>query len=328
MKKAVFAAALLAAIALIPVNRPAYAGLPLLNIDGDGGGAIVPWAYLSNPAGEGMFGKPAFSAWRWSSDDYTFDFLGVALTVANRVEFGLAYQRADVDDLRDDLKADSAAALGGSMLDLGEDDAGIINAHAKVLLLKETDNWPAVAFSVTYKNALDVDDIDDSLTAGARAVIGAGAPRVLDWMGVDDDDGFEFNLMATKLWKTEIPILTSINLRYTQAVQLGFLGFSDHWSLNPEVTLAILPKPNLAVGVEYRQKPDELDSLNDYLGANAGARFAALEDYSFEEDAFIDFFVSYQATPKLSISGGVADIGNVFHRKTRSIWAVNLNYGF
>ena len=102
---------LLAIAVLSPISRPTYAALPLLNIDGDGGGAIVPWAYLSNPTEERLFGMPSASAWTWWSDDYTFYFTGAALTVANRVEFGLAYQKADIDELRDDLRRDSELPL-------------------------------------------------------------------------------------------------------------------------------------------------------------------------------------------------------------------------
>ena len=39
--------------------------------------------------------------------------------------------------------------------------------------------------------------------------------------------------------------MTAANLRFTQANQLGFLGFSDEWSVNPEFTLAILPDSQL-----------------------------------------------------------------------------------
>ncbi len=46
------------------------------------------------------------------------------------------------------------------------------------------------------------------------------------------------------------------------------------------------------------------------------------------EDDFIDFFVAYFPTPKLTIAGGVANIGNVVHRETKSIWAFNINYDF
>jgi len=336
MKK-IACTALLASSLLVPFGQSAFANIPILTIEGEGGGAIVPWAYTSNAAKDGGIGMPAASIWTWVSDSYTINFWPVAVSIGDRLEFGVAYQNLDISTLKDDLRGDSFAALdlalggGGNRLDTKLDNLQMITAHAKYQFVKESENWPAMAISVSYKKALDVDELDDNLTDSVRAIGGgfAAAPKVLKYMGVDDDDGFEVNLMATKLWKTKIPLLTAVNLRYTQANQLGFLGFSDDWSLNPEFTLAILPEANVAVGVEFRYKPDELRSVNDYLNANGVAGgLRGLDDYSFNEDHFVDFFVAYLPTPNLTIAAGVANIGNVVHRETKSIWAFNINYDF
>ncbi len=322
---------LLASSLLVPFGQSAFANIPLLTIDSGGGGAIVPWAYISNAPKDGGVGMPSASIWTWVSDSYTINFWPVAVSIGDRLEFGFAYQNLDISTLKSDLRGDSYAALGGAArLDAGLDNLQMITAHAKFQFLKETETLPAMAISVSYKKALDVDELDDNLTDSVRTDVGlTGAPKVMEWLGVDDDSGFEVNLMATKLWKTKIPILTAVNLRYTQANQLGFLGFSDDWSLNPEFTLAILPEPNVAIGVEYRRKPDELKSVNDYLNANGVAGgFSQLSDYSFGEDDFIDFFVAYLPTPNLTIAAGVANIGNAVHRETKSIWAFNINYDF
>jgi len=329
MKK-IACSALLASSLLVPFGQSAFANIPLLTIEGEGGGAIVPWAYTSNASKDGGIGMPAGSIWTWVSDSYTINFWPVAVSIGDRLELGFAYQNLDISTLKDDLRGDSFAALGGAArLDAELDNLQMFTAHAKYQFVKESENWPAMAVSVSYKKALDVDELDDNLTEDVRTVLGAASPDVLEWMGVDDDDGFEVNLMATKLWKTKIPLLTAVNLRYTQANQLGFLGFSDDWSLNPEFTLAILPEANVAVGVEYRHKPDKLRSVNDYLTSRGVAGgFAQLNDYSFEEDDFIDFFVAYLPTPNLTIAAGVANIGNVVHRDTKAIWAFNINYDF
>jgi len=329
MKK-IACSALLASSLLVPFGQSAFANIPILTIEGEGGGAIVPWAYTSNASKDGGIGMPAGSIWTWVSDSYTINFWPVAVSIGDRLELGFAYQNLDISTLKDDLRGDSFAALGGAArLDAELDNLQMFTAHAKYQFVKESENWPAMAVSVSYKKALDVDELDDNLTEDVRTVLGAASPDVLEWMGVDDDDGFEVNLMATKLWKTKIPLLTAVNLRYTQANQLGFLGFSDDWSLNPEFTLAILPEANVAVGIEYRHKPDKLRSVNDYLTSRGVAGgFAQLNDYSFEEDDFIDLFVAYLPTPNLTIAAGVANIGNVVHRDTKSIWAFNINYDF
>ncbi len=331
MMKKTACSMLLASSLLVPFGQSAFANIPLLTIDSGGGGAIVPWAYISNAPKKGGIGMPAASIWTWVSDSYTINFWPVAVSIGDRLELGFAYQNLDISTLKSDLRGDSAAALGANRLDTKLDNLQMITAHAKFQFVKESENWPAMAISVSYKKALDVDELDDNLTANVRnaGLVAANGPKVMEWMGVDDDDGFEVNLMATKLWKTKIPILTAVNLRYTQANQLGFLGFSDDWSLNPEFTLAILPEPNVAIGIEYRKKPDELKSVNDYLRANTAVPgLGTLNDYTFGEDDFIDFFVAYLPTPNLTIAAGIANIGNVVHRETKSIWAFNINYDF
>ncbi|MBI4687868.1 MAG: DUF3034 family protein [Nitrospirae bacterium] len=317
-------------IMIFAAGKQASAGVPLLNIEGEGGGGIVPWAYLINPSKDGGIGNPSIGAWTWISNGYTINFWTAGISVMPRLELGFAWQNIDITTLRDDLKGDSQIALGaGTALDTGRDNLQMVTAHAKFLILKETDTMPAVAVSAEVKKALSVDDLDNNLSSDVRGVLGAGAPDLLKWMGVDDDTGVDFNLMATKLWKTKIPILTAVNLRYTKANQLGFLGFSGDYSLHPELTVAILPEPNVAIGMEYRHKPDKLKSVNDYLRANAGgATFPALNDYTFQENDFIDFFVAYMPTPKLSITAAVANIGNVVHKETNTIWAFNVKYDF
>jgi len=330
MKK-IACSALLASSLLVPFGQSAFANIPILTIEGEGGGAIVPWAYTSNASKDGGIGMPAGSIWTWVSDSYTINFWPVAVSIGDRLELGFAYQNLDISTLKSDLRNDSSA-LAANRLDTKLDNLQMFTAHAKYQFVKESENWPAMAISVSYKKALDVDELDDNLTDNVRnaGLIGAGGPKVLKWMGVDDDDGFEVNLMATKLWKTKIPLLTAVNLRYTQANQLGFLGFSDDWSLNPEFTLAILPESNVAVGVEFRYKPDELKSVNDYLNANTvvAGGLRSLDDYTFKEDHFVDLFVAYLPTPNLTIAAGVANIGNVVHRDTKAIWAFNINYDF
>lgn len=315
---------------LFGLTGAANAGVPLLNIEGEGGGGIVPWAYTINPAKDGSIGRPALGVWTWISNGYTINFWTAGMSLTDRIEVGFAWQNLDITTLRSDLKDDSGRALGASnALDASEDNLQMITAHAKLLLLKESEYIPAVAASVEYKKALNVDDLDRNLTRDLRDVLGASAPRLLETMGVEDDTGVDFNLMATKLWNPGISILTAVNLRYTKANQLGFLGFADDWSLHPEVTLAILPEPNVAIGLEYRHKPDELKSVNQYLSANGvPGGFPQLKDYTFRENDFIDFFVTYLPTPKLSITAAVANIGNVVDREVNTIWAFNIKYDF
>ncbi len=139
----------------------------------------------------------------------------------------------------------------------------------------------------------------------------------LTFAGLEDDDGVDFVVSATKLIKSTplgMPLLVNLSGRYTEAYQTGYLGFVDDGNFLPEISIALLPESNVAVGVEYRWKPDEMESLGDPI--------------TLEEDDWADFFVAYFPTPGLSIVGAIVNFGNLVDRKVNSGLYMNMKYDF
>lgn len=87
-------------------------------------------------------------------------------------------------------------------------------------------------------------------------------------------------------------------LRATRANQFGLLGFggdrSDNHSLVPEVSAAVLLRDNLAVGAEFRAKPDKLSAFR-------------------EENAY-DAFVAWFPTRHLSLTAAWLELGNIANK--------------
>ena len=85
---------------------------------------------------------------------------------------------------------------------------------------------------------------------------------MLDFLGTKTS-GTDLYLSATKLLLDK-SLLLNTTLRYTNANQNGLLGFGsaapgkNRRSLQPEFSIAYLLRHNLAVGAEYRFKPNNL----------------------------------------------------------------------
>ena len=238
------------------IASSAIAGVPVVNIEGEGGGGLVPWAYLTNPPEEGkILGRPTVGATYIFPQNFNVNIYHFNETITDRLELGFARTIFNTTNL-----------LGTSGLDKGVEELVMDTIHAKLLLLKETDTLPAISVSAEYKKNRDIDTADRNSGGALTAA------------GYDDDKGFDYALSLTKLIKAKLPILVNVGARYTKANQTGYLGFSDDARILPEVSLAVMPESNVVVGFEYRAKPDEYRSV-----AGLG---------SFTEDDWSDFFVA------------------------------------
>ncbi|NOY54144.1 MAG: DUF3034 family protein [Deltaproteobacteria bacterium] len=275
------------------VTRSAIAGPPVVNIEGEGGGGLVPWAYLTNPPADGqLFGNPSVGSTYIFPQNFNVNVYHFNETISDRLELGFARTVFDTTNI-----------LGGNGLNIGIDELTIDTYHAKVLLLKETDTLPAVSVSIEYKKNQDIAHADKN---------GGGA---FTSTGMDDDSGLDYCLSVTKLYKGwKMPVLINLSGRYTKAAQTGYLGFSKNGNFEPEASLAVLPESNVAVGVEFRGKPNEYKSV-----AGIG---------SFQEDNWTDFFIAYFPTKGLSITGAVVNFGNIVNRNVNTGLYMNMKYDF
>jgi hypothetical protein len=210
-------------------------------VEGAGGGGIVPWALISGYGTRDSWGANTHATYL-NTQDYKLTSYGVAAGIADRVEISLASQ---------EFKG-SLAPL--DRLNIKQDIVGV-----KVKLagdaVYEQDQWlPQIAVGALYKKN--------------KGVGGLGALGVTNvtQLGAKDDHGYDYYVAATKIL-FEQSLLLNATLRATKANQMGLLGFGgdlrDSHRLMPEVSAAYLVTRKLAVGAEYRRKPHNLGVDNE-----------------------------------------------------------------
>jgi len=261
------------AVTLAPGRAHAQADSKLLltggvsSIDGAAGGGLTPWAVTGSYAGEGEVGATAHVT-RMLTLKYALTTYGAAVAWNDRVEASIARQEFDAD-----------AAVPQALLKL--DILGVKLKVAGDAVLDADTLMPQVAVGVQFKQ----------LNPGAA--VGA----VLDSVGARRS-GVDFYISATKLFLGQ-SLLVNATLRATKANQNGLLGFGSsdrpNYSLQPELSVALLLSPRVALGLEYRAKPDKL-------------RFAGA---AFREDDWKDVFIAWAPSKRLSLTAAWVELGNI-----------------
>ncbi|MEH6493108.1 MAG: DUF3034 family protein [Halopseudomonas sp.] len=236
------------------------------SIEGAAGGGIVPWAVMSGYAARDEWGGTAFAT-RVDTGDYQLYSYGAALSLGNRLEVSVARQSLDI----------AALAKAASLTEktLNQDIYGL-----KLRLFGDLvyDRMPQVALGAQYKRQRNF--------------------LVPSQVGAARDSDTDYYLAASRLYVGAVGgynLLLNGTLRYSRANETGLLGFGgdrrDSRSLLKEGTAAVLLTPQWVVGVEYREKPDNLS-------------FAGESDW---QDVFVGYFPSKQ----LALMAGWADLGEI-----------------
>jgi Protein of unknown function (DUF3034) len=273
------AAALLLAATLA---LPALAGSGKLlltggvsSIDGAAGGGLTPWAVTGSYATRGEWGATAFAT-GVKTRDYGLASGGVAVSWNERLEASLARQSFDTND--------NLAPLGLAGLKLKQDIVGLKLRLAGDAVLDSDTLVPQIAVGLLHK----------------RTDAGALGPTLFGPLGAKDS-GTDVYVSATKLFLAH-GVLVNATLRATQANQNGLLGFGGAQAtktrLMPEVSIAWLASPQLALGIEARAKPDNLD--RSVLGAGA-----------LQEDDWYDLFVAWAPNKHVSLTAAYVDLGRI-----------------
>lgn len=254
-------------------------------ISGSAGGGLSPWAVVGTNATEEEVGVSAYVT-RVGTLDYALKSYGVAVGVNDRVEVSIAQQ---------DFDAGPAEALNGIAA------FGIVpNPHLKMDI-------------VGVKVRLLGDAILNSDSAMPQVAVGlehkmlhpGSVGSVIDFLGANRT-GTDFYVSATKLFLDK-GLLVNGTLRYTKANQNGLLGFGaatpgrDRYSLQPEISVAYLLRRNLAIGAEYRFKPNNLEQLGAAAGLGSALR----------EDDWKDVFVAWAPSKNLSLTLAYVDLGRI-----------------
>ena len=234
---------------------------------------MTPWAVTGSYASAGQWGATA-ALTRVSTADYRLNLAGVALGWNERLELSLARQDFDTGA--------TGAALGLPGLRLKQDILGLKVRVAGDAVL-DSDRWmPAVALGLQ-----------------ARRLDAGGLAPTLHSLGAKTH-GVDATISATKLLLAP-GILLNGTLRASKANQNGLLGFGgaahSGYRLLPEVSLAWLAHRTLAIGTEWRAKPDNLNP--SALGAG------------LKEDAWSDVFVAWAPSKHLSITAAWVDLGRI-----------------
>jgi len=237
------------------------------SIDGAAGGGLTPWAVTGSYATAGEIGGTAFIT-RTKTQDYALNVYGAAIGVMDRFELSLARQEFN-----------AGVVVPDTTLKL--DIVGIKARVAGDAVLDSDTLMPQIAIGAQFK----------------RLSPGPAVGGVLDSVSAKRN-GVDFYVSATKLFLAQ-GILVNGTLRATKANQNGLLGFGSadktSYSVKPEFSLAYLVSKNIAVGAEYRFKPNNL--------AFAGA--------AFEEQAWKDLFIAWAPTKNVSITAAYVDLGNI-----------------
>ncbi len=240
------------------------------DVDGAGGGGLVPWAIITGYGSEESWGANAHLT-TVQLGDFELRTLGAAVGLFDRLEISYATQDFDV----------TSSALDG--LNVSQDIFGLKVRLAGDAVYDQDRKLPQISLGLQHKRHGGINDADG---VGAAGLV---SPTQL---GAEDDDGTDIYIAATKVFLRQ-RLLVNGALRYTKANQLGLLGFGG---LNDseavlEATAAFIVSRTLAVGVEYRDKPDNL-----------------LVD---EEGAAWDVFVAWTPTKNISFVGAFVDLGEI-----------------
>ena len=239
-------------------------------IEGGGGGGIVPWAQLAGYASEDEFSVNGFCS-RADVTDYTLDVCGAQVNLFNRVELSYAQQRFDVPALDTEIEQSITGAK--------------IRLYGDIVY----SDWPQLSVGIQHK----------SLDDGAVATL----------VGAQDTSGTDYYLAASKLHLGAVGGLNwfwNVTTRYSEANQLGLLGYggaSDDAKILFEGSTAVFLSRSVAVGIEYRQKSNNLN-----LG----------------EQDWKDLFVAWMPNKHVSVTAAYLDLGSIAGASDQTGWYLSV----
>ena len=253
------------------------------NVEGAGGGGLAAWALISGYETRDGIGGNVHATYV-NLPDYEFRAVGASVGFYDRLE--LSYTRQAFDT------GSTGAKLGlGSGFTFHQD---VVGAKLRVLgdAVYNQDRWfPQVALGAQYKKA------------DRGAVIGL--------LGGKDDSGVDWYVAATKVLLDQSLVLNG-TVRATKANQTGLLGFGgnkhDGYQVEFEGSVALLLSRKIAVGVEYRTKPDNLAGL--------------------KEGSWADAFVVYAINKTVSVTAAYVDLGEIATFKGQRGVYLSLQAGF
>ncbi len=270
MVKCFIACILILSLTAVKADGKILATPGVAQVEGAGGGGLTPWAMLGSYATEDEISGAAHCTTA-GVDDFDLTTCGAQLNVFDKFELTFARQSFDV------------LPLG---LTLEQDIFGV-----KYKLYGD------VVYSVFPQVAIGA-QLKDNKT-----------PAVPFALGADDDRGQDYYVSFSKLHLGAVVgynLLWNATVRYTSANEMGLLGFgsaSDGSQLQSELSAAILFNKHLAVGTEYRSKPDNLG-----LG----------------ESDWKDVFIAWFPNKHVSVTAAYIDLGTIAGLTDQTGWYLSV----
>jgi hypothetical protein len=271
--------------------------LPFHTIEGVGGGAITPLAYLVNPAPKGQpLGLPAVAFDAISLGEKNLLAFMLTENLFGRVELGYGADRLYLGGLPDAIK-------NATGVDINRDDVWLHSFDVRVLALPEgsfNSPLPALTVGGQFKFNQGIHQINHSL---GGALNGIGYHR--EWGG-------DFTVTATKMF-TQLgqPVIITAGARESQAANLGFLGFSNDWNATFEGSAIYLPASWALVAYEFRQKTDPYKKIPGLING---------------EDSWHGFDASWIINSHATLVGGYGIFGNLANSKADNAWWLQVKY--
>jgi len=214
-------------------SLPSYAGngkligtAGLTQLEGTGGGGLVPWATLSGYDSDSEVSVSA-NVSGVNLKDYRMRAISVNTSLYNRVELSYAKHIFDLTTLGGELKQD------------------VVGLKYRIYGDALYSKWPQVSAGLLHKSLKD------------KALANA--------LGAKDTSGTDYYLAATKIHLGAIAGYNAVwntTIRATKANELGLLGFGstehNNYELMFEASVGLLLSRNIVIGAEYRQKPNNL----------------------------------------------------------------------
>jgi len=251
-------------------------------VEGAAGGGLTPWALIAGSGSRNQVAATAYATGWHSQGGYTLRTVGAAVGLYDTLEFSAAHWHFGLSD-----------TVPGQALNMD-----VIGAKWRVWgdVVQDQDTpWPQVAVGFQAKQNHSM-----------------GVPTALGAKRADDVD---FYASATKLWLAGAAgynLLGNVTLRATRANQFGLLGFGgdrgDRRQVRAEGSLAFLPRDDIAMGAEWRDKPDNLSV--------------------FKEEAAADVFVAWFINRHFSLTAGRVDLGNIANKPSQHGWYLSAQGAF
>ncbi|WP_310462591.1 DUF3034 family protein [Sphaerotilus sp.] len=246
-------------------------------VEGSGGGGLVPWALIGGYGSRDQVGATAHLTRVRTDGGYTLTTTAAAIGVHDTWEASLAQMRFGLGD-----------TVPGQSVKLN-----VLGLKWRVLgdAVYDQDRWwPQLSVGAQFKHNEDM-----------------AVPTAL---GARHASGTDLYASATKIWLGGLAghnALANLTLRSTRANQFGLLGFGgdvrDQAQWVPEFSGAVLLRDDLAVGVEWRRKPDNLSV--------------------FREDSAHDVFVAWWPVRNLSLTAAAVHLGNIANKASQRGWYVS-----